>query len=183
MKLRVLVTFALALSLPLLAEAQMKPKVTKAEAEQTALAAVKGGKVISGEYEKENGKHIWSFDIRADGAVKEVWVDPVSGMVIKVSTETKSSEKKEKAEDMKSAKVTKAEAEKIALKAVPGGRVMEAELEHESGEFIWSLDVKSGKETKEVWVDPQSGKVVKVTTESANAERNEKKSETGSKKH
>ncbi len=183
MKFRMLVTLALAFSLPLLAEAQMKPKVTKAQAEQAALAAVKGGKVVSGEYEKENGKHIWSFDIRTDGAIKEVWVDPVSGMVTKISTETKANEKKEKAADMKSAKITKAEAEAIALKAVPGGKVMESELEHESGKFIWSLDVKSGKETKEVWIDPQSGKVVKVTTESAKAEKMEKKSEAGSKKH
>ena len=183
MKFKMLVTLALALSLPLLAQAQSKPKVSKAQAEQAALAQVKGGKVLSGEYEQEAGKHIWSFDIRSGDQIKEVWVDPVSGMVIKVSTETKSNEKKEKAEDMKSAKVTKAEAEKIALEAVPGGKVMEAELEHESGRFIWSLDVKSGKETKEVWIDPQSGKVLKVTTESAKAEKREKKSETGSKKH
>jgi len=174
MRFKTLVTLAVALSLPLLAEAQMKPKVTKAQAEHAALAAVKGGKVISGEYEKENGKHIWSFDIKARDQIKEVWVDPTSAMVIKVSTETKSAEKKEKSEDMKSTKITKAEAEKIALKVVPGGKVTEAELEHESGMFFWSLDVKSGKAIKEVWIDPKSGKVVKVFTESSSSEAHEK---------
>lgn len=103
-----------------------------------------------------------------------MWVDPSSGKVLKVSTETPADEKKEKSEGMKSTKITKAEAEKIALTAVPGGKVMEAELEHESGMFIWSLDVKSGKETKEVWIDPQSGKVVKVFTETARSEAHEK---------
>lgn len=183
MKLKTLVTLVLALSLPLIAEAQPKPKITKSQAEKAALAEVKGGKVLSGEYEHESGKYIWSFDIKVGDTIKEAWVDPNSGKVLKVSTETPADEKKEKSKDVKSAKITKAEAEKIALKAVPGGKVMEAELEHESGMFIWSLDVKSGKETKEVWIDPQSGKVVKITTESAKAEKSEKKSETGSKKH
>ena len=182
MKLRTLVIVALALSLPLLAQAQPKPKVTKSQAEKAALASVKGGKVLSGEYEHEAGKYIWSFDIKAGDQLKEVWVDPNSGKVLKVSTETPTNEKKEKTKDMKSAKITKAEAEKIAVTAVPGGKVMDAELEHESGMFIWSLDVKSGKETKEVWIDPQSGKVVKITTESAKSEKQEKSHETGGKK-
>ena len=174
MKFKGFLTVGLALSLPLFAEAQMKPKVSKAQAEQAALAQMKGGKVLSGEYEHESGKYIWSFDIKAGDQLKEVWVDPNTGKVIKVDTETPANEKKERSEDMKSAKITRSEAEKIALKAVPGGKVMDAELEHESGMFIWSLDVKSGKETKEVWIDPQSGKVVKITTESANNGAHEK---------
>lgn len=148
MKFKMLAIIALALSLPLLAEAQPKPKITKSQAQKAALAEVKGGKVLSGEYEQESGKYIWSFDIKVGDTIKEAWVDPTSGKVLKVSTETPANEKKEKSEDMKSAKITKAEAQRIALKAVPGGKVMEAELEHESGMFIWSLDVKSGKEIK-----------------------------------
>ncbi len=174
MKLRTLGVIAMALSLPVLAAAQPKPKITKSQAEKAALAKVKGGIILSGEYEHEAHRYIWSFDVKQGKALKEVWVDPNSGKVLKVSTETQSNEKKEKAEKKEPVKVTKTEAEKIALKAVPGGKVTEAELEHEQGMFFWSLDVKSGKATKEVWISPETGKVLKVFTESGSEEAHEK---------
>lgn len=176
---------AMVVTLPLFAEAQVKPKITKPEAEQAALAAVKGGKILSGEYEKENGKHIWSFDVRANGSIKEIWIDPVSGKVIKVQNESVGQETKENAGDANGnmehgsshskkfasqSKITKSQAEKIAMKAVPGGKVTEAELEHESEMFIWSLDVKKGNQTNEVWISPRTGKVLKVSVEN---EKNE----------
>src|SRR5437763_5031909 len=39
------------------------------------------------------------------------------------------------------AKVTKAEAEKIALAKVPGGTIQEGELEKEKRKLIWSFDI------------------------------------------
>ena len=175
MKFRSTALVAMALCLPILAQAQSKPKITKSQAEKAALAEVKGGKVLSAEYEHESGKYIWSLDVKAmDGTTKEVWVDPTMGNVVNISTENPAKEKKEKMTDMKSAKVTKAEAESIALKAVPGGKVTEAGLEHESGMFIWSLDVKSGKVNKEVWISPETGKVLKVFTEKGSEEAHEK---------
>lgn len=45
MKSRVLVILAMSLTLPILAQAQLKPAVTKSQAEQVSLAAVKGGKI------------------------------------------------------------------------------------------------------------------------------------------
>lgn len=171
MKSKAIAAVALAMCLPLFAAAQTKPKITKMQAETAAMAAVKGGKVVSAEYEHEAGKYIWSLDVKtADGMTKEVWVDPTTGKVEKISAENRAQEKQEEKGDMKSAKVTKAEAESIALKAVPGGKVTEAELEHESGMFIWSLDVKLGKTNKEVWINPETGKVEKVFTENAKEE-------------
>ncbi|MCL5267856.1 MAG: PepSY domain-containing protein [Bacteroidetes bacterium] len=82
MKFRSLVVVAMALSLPILAEAQPKPKIIRSQAEKAALARVKGGKVLSGEYEHESGKYIWSVDVRVGDQTKEVWVDPTSGKVI-----------------------------------------------------------------------------------------------------
>ncbi len=182
---RTMMILAAALSIPIVGASQVKPKVSKTEAEQTALAAVNGGKIISGEYEKENGKHIWSFDVSASGILKEVWVDPVSGMVIKITNESIANEKKESATETESGhghqketpkkwKVTKLQAENIAIKAVPGGKVMEAELEHESGMYIWSLDVKKGNQTKEVWINPMDGRLIKVSTENEKKERRAK---------
>ncbi len=39
------------------------------------------------------------------------------------------------------AKVTRSQAEAIALKKAPGGRVKEAELEVEHGKLVWSFDI------------------------------------------
>ncbi len=189
MKSIMLFAVALLLTLPLGVNAQTKSKVTKAQAEQAALSAVKGGKILSGEYEKENGKYIWSFDIRQDEVIKEVWVDPVSGMVIKIQTESAANEKKERSEETEykhgshaaknktvgeKAIISKSQAEAIAMKAVPGGKVTEAELEHESGLYIWSMDVQTPKGTKEVWVSPKTGKVLKVFVENESKEGRKK---------
>ena len=96
MKFKTLAIIAVSLTLPLLAEAQPKPKVSKAQAEKAALTVVKGGRVLSGEYEHESGKYIWSFDVKSGKETKEVWIDPQSGKVVKITTESAKSAAHEK---------------------------------------------------------------------------------------
>ena len=74
-------------------------KVSRADAERTALNKAPGGKVKEGELEKENGKLIWSFDIATEGTtdITEVAVDAITGAVISVDKETAADEAKEKA--------------------------------------------------------------------------------------
>jgi uncharacterized membrane protein YkoI len=71
-------------------------KVSKADAQNTALAQVPNGTVKEGELEKEKGKLIWSFDIATPGTtdITEVNVDAMTGTV--VSKEMEKAEKKEK---------------------------------------------------------------------------------------
>ncbi len=179
MKIKTLAVIAMALSLPLLAQAQMKPAVTKSQAEQAALAAVNGGKVLSGEYEIEGGKHVWSFDVRKSGIIKEVWVDPVSGMVIKVGNESMSHEKAERTGEHKvttgshmaathhsrlSPGITKSAAEKLALKAVHGGKVVSAAKVREDKIMVWSVIVNKSGVKKDVWISPENGRVLKTST-------------------
>ncbi len=186
MKIRIMLVLAALLGLPLILQAQTNHGITKSEAERAALSAVKGGKILSGEYEKENGRRIWSFDVRLDGGIKEVWVDPFSGRVIRMETESAAAEKKENSQEMKSRhatnmekmpkavrrpRISKSEAERIALKAVPGGRITEGELEHEHGMYIWSMDVLSGEKTVEVWVSPKTGKVIRTFEENERGEK------------
>jgi hypothetical protein len=80
------------------AKLQAEAKVSRADAEKTALAKVPGGTIKEGELEKEKGKLIWSFDISAPGSsdIKEVHVDAISGGVISIETESASAEAKEK---------------------------------------------------------------------------------------
>jgi hypothetical protein len=73
-------------------------KVTRADAEHTALDKVPGGQIKEGELERENGKLIWSFDIATPGTkdITEVGVDAITGRVVSVARETAKDEAKEK---------------------------------------------------------------------------------------
>jgi uncharacterized membrane protein YkoI len=85
------------------ANLEAQAKVTRAEAEKTALAKVPGGKIKSGEIENEKGKLIWSFDISTPGTkdVTEVNVDAVTGQIVSVDKETEAAEAKEKEKEKK----------------------------------------------------------------------------------
>ena len=74
------------------------------------------------------------------------------------------------------AKVTKAEAQKIALDRVPGGTIKEGELEKEKGKLLWSFDIATPgtKDITEVQVDALTGKVLDVSKESVADQEKEK---------
>jgi uncharacterized membrane protein YkoI len=85
------------------AKLETKAKISKADAEKTALARVPNGTIKEGELEEEHGKLIWSFDIATPGSkdITEVAVNAVTGEVVSVDTETPEAQAKEKAEDAK----------------------------------------------------------------------------------
>jgi hypothetical protein len=80
-----------------LASAQATPKerISKAQATKIVLERFKGGKIKDVELEKEEGKLVWSFDIKVGKELKEVWVDARTGLVIKSVTESAAEEKAE----------------------------------------------------------------------------------------
>ena len=82
---------------------EAKAKISKANAEQIALAKVPGGTIKEGGIEEENGKLIYSFDITTPGSkdITEVQVDAQTGEVVAVDTETPAQQEKEKQEDAK----------------------------------------------------------------------------------
>lgn len=73
-------------------------RISRADAEKTALAKVPGGVVKEAELEKEHGRLIWSFDIAIPGSteITEVHVDAKTGDVIRTEKETEAHEKAEK---------------------------------------------------------------------------------------
>ena len=80
------------------AELQAQAKITKDQAQQTALAKAPGGTVKEAELEKEKGKLIWSFDIATPDSkdITEVNVDAITGDVVGVEKEKPENEAKEK---------------------------------------------------------------------------------------
>jgi uncharacterized membrane protein YkoI len=80
----------------------VQAKVSKDDAQKTALAKVPNGTVKEGALEMEKGKLIWSFGFPIPDSknIKEVNVDAMTGVVVgDVETETPESEAKEADED------------------------------------------------------------------------------------
>ena len=73
-------------------------------------------------------------------------------------------------------KVSKGDAQAIALKQAPG-KVMSSELEKEHGRWIYSFDIQTGTGVHEVNVDANTGAVVENSVESAADEAKEKKAD------
>ena len=85
------------------ANAQTK-KIGMAKAKAIALKQA-SGKVESGEFEKENGKSVYSFDIRnSKGTITEVQVEAYTGKIVSVEEENKKAEAAEKRAEAAEAK-------------------------------------------------------------------------------
>ncbi len=89
------------------------------------------------------------------------------------------------AELLTQAKITKAQAEKIALQKVPHGKVQSAEIENEHHALVWSFDiVKPGsKDITEVLVNAKTGKIVDVSTENRAAQAKESAADKAASNH
>jgi hypothetical protein len=88
-------------------------------------------------------------------------------------------EKESEANLQAQARVTKADAERIALAKVPGGTIKEGELEKEKGKLIWSFDIATPgtPNITEVAVDAITGEVLSIEKETPKQEAGEKKDE------
>jgi uncharacterized membrane protein YkoI len=83
----------------------------------------------------------------------------------------------------KQAKITKEQAQEIALKRAPG-TVESGELEREHGKLVYSFDIRNSKGTiDEVQVSAISGKIVRVEHETKAQEEAEKKQDEKKGKH
>jgi uncharacterized membrane protein YkoI len=77
-------------------------------------------------------------------------------------------------------KLTKSDAQAIALKQAPG-KVKSGELEKEHGRWIYSFDIQTVTALHEVNVDANTGQVVGNSVESPAAEAKEKKADAAAK--
>jgi hypothetical protein len=84
-------------------------KISESVAAIAAQARVPKGKIEVVELERENGKLLYSYDIKTAGksGIDEVHVDAMTGKVVGFVHESPSTEKKEAAEDAKAAKAKK----------------------------------------------------------------------------
>jgi uncharacterized membrane protein YkoI len=75
----------------------------------------------------------------------------------------------------KQAKISKTQAEHIALEKVPHGSIKSAEIEHEKGRIVWSFDIATPgrRDITEILVDARSGQIVSKTTETPSQQADE----------
>lgn len=64
------------------------------------------------------------------------------------------------------ARISKAQAQAIALKAAPG-KIVEADYEKEDGLWRYSFDIRQGRRIHEIGVDANTGKIVESSYEAA----------------
>jgi uncharacterized membrane protein YkoI len=90
------------------ADLQKEAKISMKKARSIALKQVRHGKISSEELERENGKLIYSFDIKnSKGSVTEVNVNAIDGKVVDVHEESASKEAAEKKQEAKEQQPTK----------------------------------------------------------------------------
>lgn len=134
------------------------PLMSKAQSEQDALSAVGGGEVLQAVLDTmgKTDRRVWSVDVLGSAQEYEVEIDAHSGAVLKVITQP--------LEALAPCTfITKAKAERIALAAVGGGKVVLAVLEKTDTPPDWSVDVvKSSGAEYEVKVNACTGKVIRI---------------------
>jgi uncharacterized membrane protein YkoI len=84
------------------ADLQKDAKISMKHARSIALKKVSHGKIASEELERENGKLIYSFDVKNEkGSITEVNVDAMNGKVVDVHNESAAKEAAEKKQEAK----------------------------------------------------------------------------------
>jgi len=130
--------------------------ITLQQAEQDALKAVGGGTVVQAQHDQWKGFQIWDVTIAQPGFEVEVFLDAHTGTVLKVAKLADSAAAKPRM-------ITKAQAEKIALEAVGGGKVLLVVLEKNDNPPDWSVDVLANNGNEyEVKVNLYTGKVIAI---------------------
>ena len=127
--------------------------INKQQAEQIALKAVGGGKVIQSQRDQWKGYQIWDVTITQPAWEYDVYVDAHTGAVLKMIKHRNPGPKF----------ISKAKAEQIALNAIGGGRVLLVVLEKNENPPDWSLDVSATNGNEyEVKVNAYTGKVIAI---------------------
>jgi hypothetical protein len=79
----------------------------------------------------------------------------------------------------KQARLTEVQAQHVALRRVPHGRIQSAELEQERGRLVWSFDIvrAPSKDITEIQVDARTGTMVSQQAETPAQQAAEARSE------
>ena len=134
--------------------------ISQQQAQNDAVNAVHGGTVVQAQRDQWKGYQIWDIAITQPGFEYDVYVNARNGAILKTIKFANNANNPAAAVRHY---ISKAAAEKIALQAVGGGKVLLITLETSDNPVDWSVDVKAtnGKEY-EVKVNAYAGKVIAI---------------------
>jgi len=127
--------------------------ISKMQAEQIALKAVGGGKVVQAQRDQWKGYQVWDVTITQPGYEFEVYVDAHSGAALKITKQK---------DGTPPGLISKKQAVQIALNAVGGGTLQDAQLDDYKGKRAWDVDITQPGWEFTVYVDAHSGAVLKI---------------------
>ncbi|USK74769.1 PepSY domain-containing protein [Peribacillus frigoritolerans] len=118
-----------------------------------------GGEVT--QFEKDWDQPMtYEMTVKTKEGYQDVDVDAEKGEILSQEMEDVDDEDMSTQQAVETAKVSRDQAEKIALKAVDG-QVTDMELDSESGTLVYELEIKQGLKEYDVVVDATTGKVLK----------------------
>jgi len=124
--------------------------------EQAAIIALgtAAGDIIEAELERDDGKSVWEIEIVGESSqIIEVEIDSQTGEVLHTETD----------EDENFGGVYSVNLAKAIdiVRSVENGALIEAELEHESGELVWEIEaINSLDEELEYRVNATTGEIL-----------------------
>ncbi len=133
-------------------------KISLAQAIQSAQKAG-NGKAIYGKYDTRDGVGNYEVVVIAGGKDETLRVDPTTGEAVKAKQDDADKTDKNGVATIQAAQVTLAEA--INTAEQQGGRALTAELDTKKNTTAYEIDVANGDHTDTVWVDVNSGQIVK----------------------
>lgn len=134
--------------------------ISPLEAAELALDAHPGTQVFSIELERVRGVTAWEVEVGSDAGKWEVSVDVVNGQIV----EDKVEHSRHLAEDLallRQAKVGYEDALNTMMGAVPGGKLLELEIDDHRGGAVWEGEIMApNHQQHELVVDAVTGKII-----------------------
>jgi uncharacterized membrane protein YkoI len=134
-------------------------KTSLSDAITAAQTANNGGKAIYGKFRETKGVGQYEVVVVNNGKVDTLDVDPTTGQAVKAKRDDAGKTDKKGEATIESAQTTLAQA--IDTAQQQGGRALEAELDTKKGVTAYEIEVASGDSTSTVWVDVNSGQIIK----------------------
>lgn len=132
--------------------------LTAAQAIEVALQTVPDGAVVDVDQGSGPGLGYWDVVVLgADGSSVELYIDAATGAILDQEPTRTPLVARRGAPG-----ITAGQAVDIALEAVPGGTVLEVDLELEDGRLAWEALVRTEGGRSEVLIDATSGTVLEI---------------------
>ena len=142
-------------------ETSLDQMISPEQAAEVALKAHPNTQVAGIDLERTRGTTAWEVKLLSDQGEWEVSVDVITGQIVKdEQEETHCSD--EDCRWVTLAKLNYKQALTRMLEAVPGGQVVELEIDDEDGRPVWEADIMTDHHEKhEVKIDAETGEVLK----------------------